>query len=270
MEAHLDRYEDFEEEEKPSEDIAELHFRRIQAIPVLSEPEEEDLLKGWCKFRDEKAKDRIVRAHMRMVPPIAREAAYKAGFQPNHEMLPTAQRFVAAAGFAEVISDLTAAGNLGLVQAVGGYRLGQDVKFYTYARTCVMREVWEQATFLRSAVRRKDGSPALFDLSIDPLMPDVHDFRDYAGSQAHCLRPTAIDDKSTDWGLTGPSHSRLRVLEEEEPNEINMDHLPEQDRLLITARMRGIKLKKIAEALGVSVSTVWRKEKSAIARMQNL
>jgi hypothetical protein len=124
---------DFEEEDSPSEDIAELHFRRIQAFPVLSDAEEQDLLQRWCEFKDEKAKDRIIEAHMRMVPPIARAAALKAGFEPNYEMMPTAQRRHAATGFAEVVSDLTAAGNLGLVQALGGYRLGANVKFYTYA-----------------------------------------------------------------------------------------------------------------------------------------
>ena len=111
---------------------------------------------------------------MRMVPPIARNAAYKAGFLPNYNMMAGSAKWTAGIGFDEVISDLTAAGNLGLVLAVGGYRLGRKVKFYTYARTCVRREIWKQATFLRSAVRRKDGSEAKWDLSIDPLMPDVH------------------------------------------------------------------------------------------------
>src|SRR6476659_9894174 len=104
--------------------------------------------------------DRIVEAYMRMVPPIARAAALKAGFEPNYNMLPKAVRSTAATGFAEVVSDLTAAGNLGLVQALGGYRLGMNARFYTYARRCVRREVWKQVTFLRSVVRRKDGGTA--------------------------------------------------------------------------------------------------------------
>ena len=80
-------YEDYEEKEPPSEDIAELHFRRIQAIPVLSDAEEQDLLQRWCEFKDEKAREQIILAHMRMVPPIARDAAFKAGFQPNYNMM---------------------------------------------------------------------------------------------------------------------------------------------------------------------------------------
>ena len=40
----FDRYEDVEEKDSPSEDIAALHFQRIQAIPVLTDAEEADLL----------------------------------------------------------------------------------------------------------------------------------------------------------------------------------------------------------------------------------
>ena len=51
----VDQYEDYEEKDTPSEDIAELHFQRIQAIPILSEAEERDLIQRWCEFKDEKA-----------------------------------------------------------------------------------------------------------------------------------------------------------------------------------------------------------------------
>ena len=85
------------------------------------------MLQRWCRFKDEKARERIVESHLRMVPPIARNAAYKAGFQPNYEMMPGGGvKWTAALGFNEVVSDLTAAGNLGLMLAVEGYRLGQQ------------------------------------------------------------------------------------------------------------------------------------------------
>ena len=193
----FDRYDDFEEQDTPSEDIGALHFQRIQAIPVLSDAEERDLLQRWCQFKDEKARERIIRAHMRMVPPIARNAAYKAGFQPNYNMMAGTAKWTAGVGFDEVISDLTAAGNLGLMLAVEGYRLGKGARFYAYARTCVRREVWKQATFLRSAVRRKDGSEAKWDVSIDPLMPDVHHVHDNVGSRA---KPSVSKDPEGDGG----------------------------------------------------------------------
>ena len=264
----LDDYADFEEEDESSEDIGAHHFRRIQAFPLLTDAEERDLLQLWCEFRDEKVGDQIVEAHMRMVPPIARDEAVKAGFEPNYNMLPTAQRCTAATGFAEVVSDLTAAGNLGLVQALEGYQLGNDVKFYTYARKCVRREVWKQATFLRSVVRRKDGSTAKFDLSIDPLMPDVPDALDYVGSRAKSL--VSIDSGGTDrdWVTAKASHSRLRP-QPEEPITLNLRQLPKDERRIIKARMNGLKLHEIAKELEVSIATIWRKEKAAIARIRH-
>jgi DNA-directed RNA polymerase specialized sigma24 family protein len=110
------------------------------------------------------------------------------------------------------------------------------------------------------------------DLSIDPLLPDVHHFHDNVGSRAQCMLPTrgGNDDKSTDWGMTGESHSRLRP-QPKEPVDLRsrLGKLPEADRLLIIARMKGIKLAPIAKELGVSVATVWRREKAAIARIRS-
>ena len=165
----VDQYEDFEEKDTPSEDIAALHFQRIQAIPILTDAEERDLLQRWCEFKDEKARERLVESHLRMVPPIARNAAYKAGFLPNYEAMPGGGvKWTAALGFNEVVSDLTAAGNLGLMLAVDGYRLGNNVKFYTYARTVRAGERFGSRPHscaarldARMAVRRNGMSPLI-------------------------------------------------------------------------------------------------------------
>ena len=123
--------------------LPQLHFRRIQQIPVLTDAEEADLLQRWCEFKDEKAREQIVRAHIRMVPPIARNAAHKAGLEPSKGM-----GSAAWTGFEEKISDLTAAGNEGLMLAIEGYRLGQNVKFCTYARQCIRNEDLEASQLL--------------------------------------------------------------------------------------------------------------------------
>jgi RNA polymerase sigma factor (sigma-70 family) len=260
----VDRYEDYEEKEQPSEDIAALHFQRIQAIPVLTEAEEADLLQRWCTFRDEKAKDRIVLAHMRMVPPIAREAAFKAGFDPNFQMMAGAARWTAGLGLNEVVSDLTAAGNEGLVLAVNGYRLGWDVKFYTYAKQCVRREIWKQATFLRSAVRRKDGGGAKWDLSIDPALPDVHDTRVDCGSRANpSVGGSDLKDNSTDWQQANPQ-TRFGP----ELDEPILESFTKDEQIIIGRRMQGLSLREVAEELGLSTATVWRREQSAINRVR--
>ena len=121
----VDQYDDFEEKDAPSEDIAALHFQRIQAIPVLSDAEERTCCSAGASSRTRRPGSEIIEAHLRMVPPIARNAAYKAGFQPNYEMMAGTAKWTAGVGFDEVISDLTAAGNLGLMLAVDGYRLGR-------------------------------------------------------------------------------------------------------------------------------------------------
>jgi RNA polymerase sigma factor (sigma-70 family) len=266
----VDQYEDFEEEDSPSEDIAALHFQRIQAIPILTDAEERDLLQRWCEFKDEKARERIVLAHLRMVPPIARNAAYKAGFLPNFESMPGGGvKWTAALGFKEVVSDLTAAGNLGLMLAVDGYRLGRAAKFYTYARTCVRREVWKQATFLRSNVRRKDGSETKWDNSIDPLMPDVHDSRDYCGSQVNCQVAKGPAGNDRDWNEARASQSQTRLRPQpSEPIKLSLDALTKDERIIMEGRMRGLKLRELAEELGLSTATVWRREQSAIGRIR--
>ena len=269
----VDQYEDFEEKDTPSEDIAELHFQRIQAIPILTEAEERDLLQRWCRFKDENAREQLVESHLRMVPPIARDAAYKAGFLPNYEAMPGGGvKWTAALGFNEVVSDLTAAGNLGLMLAVDGYRLGRNVKFYTYARTCVRREIWKQATFLRSAVRRKDGSEAKWDVSIDPLMPDVQHVHDNAGRRALASASKdpegdgGSDRRDQDW-TTGASYSRLRP-QPSEPKIITLDGLTRIERRIIQGRMMGLRLRELAKELGLSTATVWRREQSAFKRIR--
>jgi RNA polymerase sigma factor (sigma-70 family) len=263
----FDQPEDFEEKDDPSEDFAALHFQRIQAIPVLTDAEERDLLQRWCEFRDEKARERIILAHMRMVPPIARNAAYKAGFQPDYGMMAGSAKWTAGVGLDEVISDLTAAGNLGLMLAIDGYRLGKDAKFYTYATQCVRHEVWKQATFLRSVVRRKDGSSATMDLSIDSTKPDVHHVYDNVGSRANpSVGGSDKKDEAADWSQA-KSQTRLRP-QPSEPITLKLDALTKDERKIIKGRVRGLKLREIAEELGLSTATVWRREQSAIKRIR--
>jgi RNA polymerase sigma factor (sigma-70 family) len=276
VEQLLDRYEDFEEKEPKSEDFDDLHFQRIQGIPVLTEPEEQDLLQRWCEFRDEAAKDRIILAHMRMVPAIARAAARKSGLEPNTNMLPGPARKTAWDGYAEVVSDLTAAGNLALVKAVHGYHLGVEAKFYTYARTAVKREIWwEQIPFLRSVVRRKDRSPAVLDLSIDPHKPDPRHVEDNVGRRA---TPTVRDDPEDDHGdgrVSGFSRLRRHDAEEDKliewlDSQPRLHKLPKLQRVIIKGRQRGYTLKVIAKTLNMSTTTVWRKEQAALATLERM
>ena len=48
----------------------------------------------------------------------------------------------------------------------------------------------------------------------------------------------------------------------------SLDHLIPVDRVIIRARREGMSLAEIAERLGVSAATIWRKEQRAIARIK--
>ena len=176
---------------------------------MLTTAEKKDLLERWCNYRDQKAGDRIALAHMRIVPPIARATARKFGFEPVWGNLPSSAKRDALTGYHEVVSELTAEGNLALVNALEHYDLRSGYVFYTYARTCVRNGIMRRAKSLRSVVDRPVQHSTPWDLSIDPALPDPHDFRDYVGSRAK--RSTNDDPEDADEGGVGASHSRLRA-----------------------------------------------------------
>lgn len=277
----LDRYDAYEEPEEKSEDFAALHFQRIQRFSPLTATEERDLLQRWCEFKERKAADRIFEAHLRMVPPIARKAARKYGFEPSWNLLPPGTKQAALVGYDEVISDLTAAGNLALVEALDGYRLGQGARFCTYALTCVRNKISRHAVKLLSVVARPYGSKeiAKFDLSIDPLMPDVLDFRDNMGCR---VTATNSDDLKPGAPTTQKiSHTRLRPLtkaseivfdlDDEDSGDSTMAGLSRVEfRIVHGHHLVGMTLKELASEVGMSVSTVWRMEKSALEKLARL
>lgn len=76
---------------------------------------------------------------------------------------------------------------------------------------------------------------------------------------------TTSDDDERDEGDPLPGkYKRLRRLEPE-PVELEflVSLLPKMEQRVIRLRMGGLKLKEVAEELGVSTSTAWRIEQSA-------
>ena len=209
FEEHFNRPEDYEpqERESKSEDFGALYFDRINRIPPLTKAEARDLLERWCRFKDEGAKERIASAHLRMVPRIAREIARKFAFEPFWDSLTASAKRDAVTGFHEVVSDLTAEGNLALVNALEHYRLDEGVVFYTYARTCVRNAVARRARALRSVVERPFGKPTPWDMSIDP------------GSPTHTTRETML--ALAQGAASATRRTTLRTLRR---NSIDCDH----------------------------------------------
>jgi RNA polymerase sigma factor (sigma-70 family) len=275
----LDRYDAYDEREEKSEDFAALHFQRIQRIPQLTAIEERDLLQRWCEFKERTAADRIIEAHLRMVPPIARKAAIKYGFEPSWNLLPPGAAEAALVGYDEVISDLTAAGNLALVEALEGYRLGHGTRFCTYVLTCVRNKISRHAVKLISVVDRPYGSKeiAKFDLSIDPFMPDVFDFRDnfgfrVAATNSDDLKPGAPTAQKVPRTRLRPLTNTPEIIFDLEDSGYRaMAGLSRvESRIVRGHHLIGMTLKELASEVGMSVSTVWRMEKSALERLARL
>jgi RNA polymerase sigma-32 factor len=88
------------------------YLSRIKAYPVLSEAEEQDLVRRWYTNGEREAFDALIGSHLRLVPKIA-------------------QKYV---GYGLAMSDLIGEGNLGLLQSAERFKPEKGFRFSTYAR----------------------------------------------------------------------------------------------------------------------------------------
>ncbi len=89
----------------------QLYLKQINEVPLLTAAEEKEL--GWriINDNDQEAKERMVRANLRLVVSISKNYA--------HRGLP--------------LADLIEEGNIGLIRAVEGFDPAQGARFSTYA-----------------------------------------------------------------------------------------------------------------------------------------
>ncbi len=89
----------------------QLYLKQINQIPLLTPEEEKDL--GWriINENDHEAKDRMIKANLRLVVSISKNY--------SHRGLP--------------LADLIEEGNIGLIRAVEGFDPAQGARFSTYA-----------------------------------------------------------------------------------------------------------------------------------------
>jgi RNA polymerase primary sigma factor len=89
----------------------QLYLRQINEVPLLTPEEEKDL--GWriINDNDQAAKERMIKANLRLVVSISKNYA--------HRGLP--------------LADLIEEGNIGLIRAVEGFDPAQGARFSTYA-----------------------------------------------------------------------------------------------------------------------------------------
>jgi DNA-directed RNA polymerase sigma subunit (sigma70/sigma32) len=161
---------DFRQIDKPgarlkSEDFGAFYFASISRIPPLAKCEDLILARRWRDHRDIAARDRLIRAHLRMVPPLARAAA-KRFYEPSWKTLPAGCAKDACAGYEARISHLIAAGNLGLMLAADRFDPDRGVCFATAAKYSIRKEIWTEAGFDMSVVTRPCRERYLFDVSL--------------------------------------------------------------------------------------------------------
>ncbi|HEY5375896.1 MAG TPA: sigma-70 family RNA polymerase sigma factor [Polyangiaceae bacterium] len=108
-----------------------LYFDRVLELALLSQAEESALARRWRRFGDHAARNRLIQAHLRLVPPIARRY-----HRPGASL-----------------SELVAEGNFGLLRAAAKFEPQRGFRFATYAR------YWIRACVSECAIR--SSGPAI-------------------------------------------------------------------------------------------------------------
>jgi hypothetical protein len=220
------------------------YLAAINKILPLSQKEQNELLFRWREFRDQKARDRIVHANLRLVPPIAKATTKRFGFW--------------GPSFVTAWFELIGGGSLGLVNAIDGFDPKRGHKLEHYARRAIRNECIRAAKSLLSVVDRPYYAHCPRDIYIDPQLPDMLATIHYCGSRA---RPTQ-DLNDLDECL-GSAHGRLRPWPEE-PEVCFRKKVDGIGSKIMDLRKAGFTLKEVAGKLGMSTTTVWRREQSHI------
>ena len=119
------------------------YLAKINGIPDLDQAEENMLLTRWREFRDAKARNRVIEANLKLVPPIAKATTKRSG-RMGKSFMPT-------------FMELLAAGSEGLMRAPNSFDPARGYPFAHYARRCIKRECVRASDALRSSVRRPYG-----------------------------------------------------------------------------------------------------------------
>ena len=230
-------------ERKQGQEYLEAQYlAKIEAIPPISDEEARWLLTGWRDFQDIKAKNRVIEGSLHLVLPIAKATTKRFGFKGNK--------------FMTVWFELIGAGSLGLCQAAEGFKPDSSTPFENYARRCIRNECIHAAKSLMSVVDRPYYTPSPMDILLDPALPDAVSPQDYCGTRA---RPTTGSDRQ-DKPL-GSIHARQHPW----PKGWEVKFKEEQQSLgakIYDLRKAGLTLKETADELGMSTTTVWRRQQA--------
>ena len=151
------------------------------------------------------------------------------------------------------LEDLVSIGTIGLIKAVGTYRLDKNIKLATYASRCIDNEI---LMYLRKNKRKK--SEVSFE---DSLSYDVD------GNELHLEDVLGTDKDVVTKGLDDELDRNL-MLEE-------IEKLPPRDKEIIEFRYGlnrkpEMTQKDVASLLGISQSYISRIEKKVIKKLKNI
>lgn len=122
---------------RPASDTASAYYKAMRETALLSGEEEAELIRRWKEMGDEKARTRLLAAHLRLV-------------------VKTAGQFK---GYGLSGADLVAEGNLGLVRALESFDPQRNLRFSTYAQWWVRAAMFEYVL--------KFSTPVNFGLSAE-------------------------------------------------------------------------------------------------------
>lgn len=122
---------------RPTSDTANAYYKAMRETALLSGEEEAELIRRWKHDGDEKARARLLTAHLRLV-------------------VKTAGQFK---GYGLSSADLVAEGNLGLVRALESFEPERGLRFSTYAQWWVRAAMFEYVL--------KFSTPVNFGLSAE-------------------------------------------------------------------------------------------------------
>jgi RNA polymerase sigma factor (sigma-70 family) len=249
---------------------AQHYFSAVNAVPLLSREEENELVLRWRQFRDRKARERVLLAHLRIPPSVARKAAREYGHEPNKNILTGRALDEAWSGHHALVEELTAEGNLALVESFDRFDPSRGFVFATYAGRSVRNAVHRRLRSLASVVDRPWGKSTPVDIYLDPMRADMVSPEDYCGSRVGVA--VTSDNDVRRHGEHLPSLVQ-RLRPQPEPDylrhlESYVGCLPKLQAKAIELRMGGLTLDDVADALDVSTATAWRLEQSAIEQMR--
>ena len=151
------------------------------------------------------------------------------------------------------LEDLVSIGTIGLIKAIGTYRLDKNIKLATYASRCIDNEI---LMYLRKTKRKKSEVSFEDSLSYDSDGNELH-LEDVLGTEKDVVTK-GLDDEL----------DRNLMMEE-------IDKLSPRDKEIIELRY-GLNKKKemtqkdVANLLGISQSYISRIEKKVIRKLKTI